>query len=101
MSEAKECARNSNIPFQSSHGCCEKFMKGESLLQLRIKISQKLSLEFETKLIILQCFVIGLHRRNKYSLSQIGNGDKTAVFSTCVTIISSISKVNMLLSCFV
>jgi hypothetical protein len=37
--------------------------------------------EFETKLIEFWCFVIGLQRRNKHSLSQIGNADETAVFS--------------------
>jgi hypothetical protein len=31
MSKAKECARNSNIPFKASHGWCEKFMKRGSL----------------------------------------------------------------------
>jgi hypothetical protein len=63
-------------------------MKRERLsLWWRMKVSQKLPLKFETKLIEFQCFVIGLHRRNKYSLNQIGNADKTAGFSTCLTII--------------
>jgi hypothetical protein len=61
MSTAKECAKNSNIPFKACRGWCEKFMKQESLsLQRRKKISQKPPLEFETKLIEIQCFVIGL-----------------------------------------
>jgi hypothetical protein len=47
-------------------------------------ISQKRFLEFETKLIEFEHFVIGLHERNKYSLSKIGNADKTAVLSTCL-----------------
>jgi hypothetical protein len=52
MSNAKECARNSNIPFKAYHGWREKFMKRESLsLQQWTKISQKLPSEFETKLI--------------------------------------------------
>lgn len=29
MSKAKECARNSNLPFKASGGWCEKFMKRE------------------------------------------------------------------------
>jgi hypothetical protein len=88
MSKAKECARNSNIPFKATRGWCDKFMKRESLsLRQRTKISQKLPMEFETKLIEFQCFVIGLHQRNKYSLSQTGNADKTAVFSICLSII--------------
>jgi hypothetical protein len=56
-------------------------MKGKSLsLWQRMKISQKLPLEFETKLIEFQRFVIGLCWRNNYSLSQNSNADKTAVF---------------------
>jgi hypothetical protein len=31
MLKAKECPRNSNIPFKNSHGWCEKFMKRESV----------------------------------------------------------------------
>jgi hypothetical protein len=27
MSKAKECARNTNIPFKSSRGCCEKLRR--------------------------------------------------------------------------
>jgi hypothetical protein len=47
MPKAKECARNSNIPFKASRGWCAKFMKRESLsLQRKTKISQKLLLEF-------------------------------------------------------
>jgi hypothetical protein len=62
MSKAKECARNSNIPFKTSCGWCEKFMKRESLsLQQRANISQKLPSEFEAKLIEFQCFLIGAH----------------------------------------
>jgi hypothetical protein len=73
MSKATECARNSNIPFRVSR---DKFMKRESLsLWRRTKISQKLRSEFETKLIEFQHFVTGLRRRNKYSLSQLGNAD--------------------------
>jgi hypothetical protein len=89
MSEAKEYARNSNIPFKAYHGWREKFKKRESLsLRRRMKISQRLPLEFETKLIEFQCFVTGQRRRNKYSLSQIGNVDETAVFfSTGITVI--------------
>jgi hypothetical protein len=56
-------------------------------LLLLLLIGQKLPLEIETKLIEFQHFVIGLHRRNKYSLSQISNADETAVISTCLTII--------------
>jgi hypothetical protein len=81
MTKAKECARNSNIPLKASHGWCEKFMKKESLsLQPRTKINQKFPSDFETRLIEHQCFVIGLHQRNNYSLSQIGNADETAIF---------------------
>jgi hypothetical protein len=70
MPTARECVRNSNIPFKASHGWYEKFMKRESLsLQQRRKINQKLPLEFETKLVEFQRFVIGLCQRNKYSLS--------------------------------
>jgi hypothetical protein len=36
--------------------------------------------KFETKLTKFQRFVIGLCRNNKYSLSQIGKADETAVF---------------------
>jgi hypothetical protein len=32
MSEAKECAGNSNMPFKASCGWCEKLMKGEGLI---------------------------------------------------------------------
>jgi hypothetical protein len=81
MSKAKEYARNSNIPFKASRGWREKFMKRESLsLRGRAKISQNLPSVFGTKLVEFQRFVIGLRRRNKYSLSQIGNADETAVF---------------------
>jgi hypothetical protein len=45
-----------------------------------MKISQKLPSEFEANLIKFQHFVIGLSRRNKYPLSQIGQADETAVF---------------------
>jgi hypothetical protein len=45
-----------------------------------MKISQELPPQFETKLIKFQNFVIGLRRRNEYSLSQIDNADETAVF---------------------
>jgi hypothetical protein len=63
-------------------------MERESLsLQQRMKISPKLPSEFETKLTEFQCFVIGLQQRNNYSLSQIGNADKTAVFFTRLAII--------------
>jgi hypothetical protein len=37
-------------------------------------------LEYETKLIEFQCFVGGLCQRNKHSLSEISNVDKSAVF---------------------
>jgi hypothetical protein len=89
MSKAKECARNSNVPFKASHGWCEKFMKRESLsLRRRAKINHTLPSEFETKLIEFQHFVIGLRRSNKYPLSQIGNVDEIAAFfSTCLAII--------------
>jgi hypothetical protein len=46
-----------------------------------MKISQKLNSEFETKLTEFQSFVIELRQRNKYSLSQMGNADETAVSS--------------------
>jgi hypothetical protein len=56
-------------------------MKTESLsLRRRTKISPKLPSEFETKVTEFQRFVIGLRRRNKWSLSQIGNADETAIF---------------------
>jgi hypothetical protein len=42
-----------------------------------MKISQKLPSEFETKLIEFQHFVVGLLRRNTYSLSLISNANKT------------------------
>jgi hypothetical protein len=81
MSKAKECARKSNIPFKASRGWCEKFMKRKILsLRRKTKISQKLPSEFETKLTEFQRFIIGLHRRNNYSLSQIGNADETVGF---------------------
>jgi hypothetical protein len=68
-------------------------MKRESLLlRRRKKISQKLPSEFETELVEIQRFVIGLRRRNKYSISQIDSADETAVFSTCLAIIPYISK---------
>jgi hypothetical protein len=68
MSNAKECARNSNIPFKASRGWCENFMKRESLsLQRRTKINQKFAVELETKLIKFQRFVTGLCQRKKYS----------------------------------
>jgi hypothetical protein len=75
MSEAKECARNSNIPFRASCGWCENLS-----LQRRTKISQKLPLEFETKLTEFQHFVIWPCRRNNYSLSQFGSADEIAFF---------------------
>jgi hypothetical protein len=51
MSNIKEYARNSTIPFKASGVWCEKFMKSESLsLQQTTKISQKLPSEFETRL---------------------------------------------------
>lgn len=31
VSKAKECAKNSNIPFKASRGGCGKFMKTEGL----------------------------------------------------------------------
>jgi hypothetical protein len=81
MPKAKECARNSTVPFKASRGWCEKFMKRESLsLRWRTNISQKLPSEFETKLIEFQRFIIGLRRRYKYSLSRIDNADETAVY---------------------
>jgi hypothetical protein len=66
MSKTKECTGNSNIPFRANCGWCEKFMRTESLLLWWTKISQKLPLEFETKLIEFQHFVIGLSQRNKF-----------------------------------
>jgi hypothetical protein len=71
MSNAKECARNSNIPIKATYGLCEKFMKRESLsLWRRMKISQKLPLEYVTKLSEFQCLAIVLCQRNKYSLKK-------------------------------
>jgi hypothetical protein len=56
-------------------------MKRKSLsLWQSTKISQELPLEFETKQIEFEHFIIGLCQRNKYSLSQISSADKTAIF---------------------
>jgi hypothetical protein len=44
------------------------------------KLVKIIILEFGTKLTEFQHFVIGLHRRNKYSLSQISKAEETAVF---------------------
>jgi hypothetical protein len=43
MSKAKECTRNSNVPFKASRGWYENFMKSGSLsVRRRTKISRKL-----------------------------------------------------------
>jgi hypothetical protein len=82
-SKAKECARNRNAPLKPHRGWCEGFMKTEILsLWRRTERSQKLPSEFENKLIKFQRSGIGIRRRNKNSLSQIGNEDGTAVCST-------------------
>jgi hypothetical protein len=85
VSKVKECARNTKAK------CVWKVQEERKLIIMtNEKISQKLSLDFETKLIELQGFATGLHQRNKYSLSQIGNEDETADFSTCLTVIPQI-----------
>jgi hypothetical protein len=85
--------RHINIPFKASRGWCEKFIKRESLsLRGRKKISQKLASEFEPKLIEFQHFVIGVRRKNKYSLGQIGNLEETAVFSSCLQLYSKFER---------
>jgi hypothetical protein len=80
MSKSKECPRNSKIPFQASCEWWEKFMKAENVKSRWMKTSQDLPSEFETEVIEFQHFVIGLCQRSKYSLSQIGTADETAVF---------------------
>jgi hypothetical protein len=57
------------------------------------KNKKKPPLKFETKLMEFKCFVIGLYRRNKNSLSHTVNVDETTVFLACLAIIPYISKV--------
>jgi hypothetical protein len=71
----------------------KKFINREHFSLLwQMKISQKLPLEFETKLTEFQHFVTGLHQKNTHSLCQISNADETAVFLACLAIILQISK---------
>jgi hypothetical protein len=59
MLNVKEYDGSCNIPFKTICELHGKFMERESLqLQWRMKISQKLPSEFETKLIEFQCVLL-------------------------------------------
>lgn len=64
--------------FKASTDWCYSFLKRHNLsIRRRTHISQKLPEDYEEKLSNFQSFVIKMRKRNRYSLSQIGNADQT------------------------
>lgn len=64
--------------FKASTDWCYSFLKRHNLsIRRRTHISQKLPEDYKEKLSNFQSFVIKMRKRNRYSLSQIGNADQT------------------------
>lgn len=79
--KALEAATNNGInTFKATRGWCDRFMRRQGLsLRRRTSICQKIPIDFETKLVNFQRYIIELHKNRNYSFSQIGNADETPV----------------------
>ena len=65
------------IDFTGSPSRCFKFMKRNNLcMQAKTKISQKMPVEYEDKIIEFHRFIINARKQEKFELSQIANMDE-------------------------
>lgn len=63
--------------FRGGLSWCDRFMKRKALsLRRRTRISQKMPMDYEEKMITFQRFIIKMRRQNSYALGQIGNMDE-------------------------
>lgn len=79
--KAKALARNKGIPadtFKASQSWCYKFLARNSFsIRRRTTVAQKLTENFDDKLVNFQRFIIQMRQCYAFDLSMIGNADQT------------------------
>ena len=79
---AKVLAKRNNITnFLASDGWCTNFMKrNDFVIRQKTKISQKLPVDLEDKIVSFQSYSIKNRKQKRFDLSAIGNMDETPVW---------------------